>query len=76
MELRKKRKMEKVGDWRLFLNKEIKIILQDGENHFSKKQGLLVQATPTHLFIKHSGDLEAINLMKILRVEVLSDGSY
>lgn len=60
--------------WKELMDKEIKIIFEDGENHFSKKQGLLIEVTTTHLIIKKNDKPEAFNLNKILRVEVIENG--
>jgi len=59
--------------WMDFLNKNVKIIFEDGENHFSKKEGLLVEVNNTHLVLRvlnYDGDKhEGYNLNKILRIE-------
>ena len=58
-------------DWSDFINKKIKIIFEDGVNHYSKKQGVLLKITPTHLILSlENNHAEAINLIKILRVEL------
>ena len=58
-----------MGQWKEFLNKEIKVIYEDGENHFSTKRGKLIEINDTHLILKIFDLHEAINLSKILRVE-------
>jgi len=58
-------------EWKELMGKEIKIIFEDGENHYSKKEGLLIEVTTTHVIIKNSSKVEAFNLTKILRVEVI-----
>lgn len=60
-------------NWKTLINKKVKIIFEDGENHFSKKEGVIVEATPTHLILKTESSNEAINLIKILRAEELKN---
>lgn len=55
--------------WRSLINKKVKLIFEDGENHFSKKEGVIIEFTSTHLVLKTEFSTEAINLTKILRVE-------
>jgi hypothetical protein len=56
-------------NWKEFLNKNIKLIYDDGSSHPSKKVGLLIGFTETHLILKINSHKEAILLSKILRVE-------
>jgi len=65
--------METMENWKTLINKKVKIIFEDGENHFSKKEGVIVEATPTHLILKTESFNEAINLIKILRAEELKN---
>lgn len=62
-----------MDEWNYLLNKNIKIIFEDGDNHFSKKEGLLVEVNNTHLILRvssYKGDLvEGFNLSKVLRIE-------
>jgi uncharacterized protein Veg len=53
------------------LNKKIKLVYEDGSNHYSRKYGVLIEITPTHAIIKDNGNTQAINLSKILRMELL-----
>ena len=62
-------KMEMMDKWKLFLNKEVKLIYEDSGNHFSKKEGRVIQITDTHIIILINELNEAINLSKVLRIE-------
>jgi hypothetical protein len=59
--------------WKQFLNKKIKIIYDDGGNYPSKKIGLLIGFTNTHLILKIDTYSQAILLSKIIRVEEIKD---
>jgi len=52
-----------------FINKNVKLIYEDGLNHFSKKYGLVVEINGTHIILKTNNHSEAINLTKVLRIE-------
>lgn len=54
-------------EWSNLYGKEIMIIFEDGENHFSKKQGILHSVNSTHLILLIGNIIEGINLSKILR---------
>lgn len=56
-------------EWKNFIGKEIKIIFEDGDNHFSKKQGTLDSVTDTHLILFVLNHREGFLLTKILRFE-------
>lgn len=56
--------------WKIFLKKQVKCIYEDGQNHYSKKVGLVLAVTPSHMLLAIDGRTEAILLTKILRVEV------
>ena len=60
--------------WKFLLNKKVKVIFEDGINHFSKKEGIVIEFTQTHVILKTASSTEAINLSKILRIEELQDG--
>lgn len=55
--------------WEEFLGKHIKLIYEDGENHFSKKVGKVVEINETHIVLLINFKYEAINLSKVLRIE-------
>ena len=55
--------------WKCFLKKEVKVIYEDSYNHFSKKEGLVIDITNTHIILLIKELVEAINLSKVLRVE-------
>jgi hypothetical protein len=59
--------------WKNFLNKNGKVIYEDGQNHFSKKTGKITEITETHLILKVNSHSEAINLTRILRIEELQN---
>ena len=59
-----------------FLNKYVRIIYSDGMTsqggeHYSKKEGLIVEINQTHVIIKVNSHTEAILLTKVLRMENL-----
>jgi len=62
-----------MDEWNYLLNKNIKIIFEDGDNHFSKKEGMLIEVNSTHLILRVSGyegdKYEGFNLSKVLRIE-------
>ena len=59
--------------WKEFLGKKVKVIFEDGQSHFVKKVGFLSEITPSHFILLNDGLPEALNIQKILRVEVLND---
>jgi hypothetical protein len=64
-------KMEQEQEWKKHINKTLKVIYDDGGQYPSKKTGVLDGYTSTHLFLKISSHIEAILLLKILRIEIL-----
>jgi hypothetical protein len=66
--------MEEMEKWNYLINKKVKLIYEDGNSHFSKKEGIILEVTQTHILLKTSYSTEAVNLTKILRVEELKDG--
>ena len=60
-------------NWKDFLDKKVKLIYEDSKDHFSKKEGIISEITPTHLILKFDSKCEAISLFKILRLEVCND---
>lgn len=66
---------KKNTDWNEYIGKTIKLVYQDGVEkdgapHYSTKKGLLEKVTKTHLILKEpSQKFQAINLMKVLRIE-------
>lgn len=62
--------MENMDEWNYFLDKKIVVIYEDGKNHFSKKEGWIIDKNTTHLIIRNDAKTEAINISKILRMEV------
>ncbi len=59
--------------WKEFLDKEVKVVYEDGDNHFSTKRGKVIEINDTHLILKIYDLHEAINLSKILRAEEVAD---
>lgn len=59
--------------WKFLLNKKVKVIFEDGNNHFSKKEGIVLEFTQTHIILKTEHSTEAINLSKILRIEEVKE---
>jgi hypothetical protein len=55
--------------WKSFLNKNIKVIIEDTDFP-KKKQGVCKNVSETHLFLDSGFKTEALLLTKILRVEV------
>lgn len=56
--------------WINFIGKEIKIVFEDGENHYSTKKGKLIIVSPTHAVIESENKIHGISLSKIIRFEV------
>lgn len=61
--------MEKMETWKNLINKKAKVIFEDGEKHYSKKEGLISEITETHIILLINSHSEALNLNRILRVE-------
>jgi hypothetical protein len=64
--------MENLGNmeaWKEFLNKPVKLVYDDGGIYPSKKIGVCLKVTETHLILKINSHNQAILLSKILRVE-------
>jgi len=59
--------------WKQFLNCYVKLIFEDGENHFSKKVGDVLEINHTHIVLLINGRHEAINLSKVLRIEEVKE---
>ena len=59
-------------NWKDFLNKDIKIIIEDKPSPYPKhKEGILEKISTTHLIIRKSdGSIEALRLIDIRRVEL------
>jgi len=60
--------------WEDIIGKNLKIIFEDGENHISKKEGILTGITATHLFLRTEWKKEGILLSKIIRFEIKKEG--
>lgn len=58
-------------EWNDFIGKDLKIIFEDGDNHVSKKEGVLMGVTETHLFLRTEYKKEGVLLSKIVRLEVI-----
>lgn len=56
--------------WKNYLNKRVKLILDDGGIHPMKKEGILVSITETHLILQINSHQEAILLSRIIRGEL------
>lgn len=61
--------------WAEFIGKRAKVIFQDGtfqggNPHYGKKEGVITIINETHVLIKTNGSTEAIQLSKVLRMEV------
>lgn len=62
-------------EWKNFLTKKVKIILDDLPSPYpKKKEGLLTEINDTHAIIKKEDDsIEALRLTDIRRIEVKED---
>ena len=69
-------RMEKMEQWKELLNKNTKIVYEDGLNHFSSKYGVLIEVTQTHLLLKINDKTIAINLSKVLRIEEVENNDF
>ncbi|MBI1935710.1 hypothetical protein HYS31_04685 [Candidatus Woesearchaeota archaeon] len=64
--------MEQLEHWKGFLNKNVRVIIEDKPSPIPKhKDGILEGITDTHLILKRNGNTEALRLIDIRRVEVL-----
>lgn len=52
-------------------NRIVKLIFDDGFNHFSKKNGLVINVDSDFLYIQVDGRIEAIPKQRIIRMEVV-----
>lgn len=55
--------------WKNFIGKFLKIILDDGGHYPVKKEGVLLNATDTHLILKVNSHSEGILIARIIRWE-------
>jgi hypothetical protein len=64
--------MEILEKWNIFLNKKIRVIIDDRPEIYPKhKDGILKAITPTHLILqRENGQDEALRISDIRRVEV------
>lgn len=66
----------KSKEWAEYVGKQCKLVYEDGVEkdgapHYSMKSGVLNKVTKTHIIITESkGGYTAINLLKVLRVEI------
>ncbi len=63
--------VEKENQWKDFLKKSIKLYYDDSSKYLSRKIGLVLEVTATHMILKINGHKEAILLSRIVRVEEL-----
>ena len=68
-----------MAEWQEFLNKQAKVVYEDGvypdgKISYSKKIGVVIEVTATHILLKINSHNEAINLNKVLRIEGLENG--
>lgn len=54
--------------WKEFLGKQVKVIIEDSDFP-KKKEGILKNISPTHLFLDIGDRIDILLLSKILRVE-------
>ena len=69
-------RMEKMEQWKELLNKNTKIVYEDGLNHFSSKIGILIEVNNTHLILRIKDKTIAVNLSKVLRVEEVENNDF
>ena len=72
-----KEEAKKNKDWAEYAGRFCKLIYEDGVDddgkpHYSSKRGKIEKVTKTHLILQEDGkrNLTAINLLKILRMEI------
>ena len=64
--------METQEHWNQFLNKEVKVIVEDAPSPYPKmKEGYIEEITSTHLILKRETKTEALRLNDIRRVEII-----
>lgn len=57
--------------WNQMIGQNIKLIFEDGENHYSKKQGKVISTTTTHLLLNINDNIEGFEFNRIIRFEVV-----
>lgn len=50
--------------------RKVKIVFSDGENHFSMKEGVVVDLDNLFIYITNNGKDEVIPVSRIVRIEV------
>lgn len=66
----------KMEQWQELLNKSVKVIYEDGQDHYSSKFGTLTEVNNTHLILKIKDKTIAINLSKVLRIEEVEKNDF
>jgi hypothetical protein len=65
------KKMEQMETWKGFLNKSVKLIIEDKPSPYPKlKIGILEAVADTHIILKTDKRTEAIRLNDIRRIEL------
>ena len=57
--------------WKEIRGKLIKLIFDDGYNHFSRRIGRVIDANSTHIILLVENRTEAILLSRVIRLEEL-----
>lgn len=66
--------MEIMEQWKNFLNKKVKVIIEDKPSPYPKlKEGILEGISETHLILKRNGMSEALRLIDIRRIELKNE---
>jgi len=55
--------------WKGIQGKQIKLIFDDGFNHFSKRIGKVTEVNSTHIILQVENKTEAILLSRVIRLE-------
>ncbi len=66
-------KMEKKEGYNRFLNKKVAVFYADGENHISRKDGLIISVSDDSIILYYSELEILIPKIKIVRVEVKNE---
>ncbi len=67
--------LEELEAWKSFLNKEVRIIINDPPSPYPKsKDGIFLDITPTHIILKQPTGNVALLLTDIRRIQLKEKG--
>lgn len=57
--------------WTGLIGKDLKVIFEDGKEHFSSKTGTLIDANEEFILLKNGLNTDGIRIKRIVRFEVI-----